>query len=347
MRLERAVQRLWSRCGPPARALWPLSALYCAIARHRRRRFLAHPPEPLPVPGIVVGNISIGGTGKTPAVIALCAWLRRQGWRPGVISRGYGGRGLAAPQRVTAHSRPAEVGDEPVLIARRTGVPVVVSPDRRAAARYLLAQADCDILLADDGLQHYRLARDIEIAMIDGRRRLGNGYCLPAGPLREPPQRLRTVDFILVTDGPPQAGKYPLRLRLGDAWSLRDPACRRPLSAFAGAPVHAVAGIGHPERFFVALEAGGLGIVRHPFPDHHRFRPADLDFAGAKTVLMTEKDAVKCEGLAAADAWAVPADAELPPAFTAALAQRLRNMRHGQETAGNTGMPGDQGPADL
>lgn len=331
--LESLVQRAWARRGLISTLFSPLSWLYCAIARRRRRDFLASPPPPLPLPVVVVGNISVGGTGKTPMVIWLCDWLREQGWRPGVVSRGYGGRVGATPQRVDARSRPEETGDEPLLIALRAQVPLRVCADRVAAARALYAEEGCDIVVADDGLQHYRLPRDIEIAMLDGRRRLGNGRCLPAGPLREPADRLQAVDFVVLTEGEPGPGEQAMALRLGAAWALTDPMRRRELSEFAGAPVHAVAGIGHPERFFAALEALGLRLIRHPFPDHHRFRAADLAFGDKAPVLMTEKDGVKCREFAPDTGWAVPATAELSPAWAAALAERLRKLRNGQKTA--------------
>ncbi|APZ42656.1 tetraacyldisaccharide 4'-kinase [Acidihalobacter ferrooxydans] len=329
MSLEQRVQQLWSRCGPVSTLLLPLSALYCAVVRRRRHAFLAAPPPALPVPVVVVGNITVGGTGKTPMTIALCEWLRGQGWRPGVVSRGYGGSGAREPKSVQAQSRASEVGDEPLLIALRAQVPGCVCADRMAAAQALLDAQACDILIADDGLQHYRLPRDVEIAMLDGRRRLGNGRCLPAGPLREPAIRLQAVDFVIVTEGQPGAGEYGMALRLDAAWALREPTRRQPLSSFAAQPaVHAVAGIGHPERFFAALEAAGLAIVRHAFPDHHGFDADDLAFGDDAPVLMTEKDAVKCLDFAPAACWAVPATADLPPDFTDALAARLRT-HHG------------------
>ena len=313
--------------------LLPLSALYCAVSRRRRDAFLKTPPASLPLPVIVVGNVTVGGTGKTPMTIRLCAWLRELGWRPGVVSRGYGCSTSDRPRRVTDRSTAAEVGDEPLLIALRTQAPVCVCVDRVAAVHALYADDACDIVVADDGLQHYRLPRDLEIAMLDGRRRLGNGYCLPAGPLREPASRLQEVDFVVITEGDARAGEYAMTLHLDETWALHEPSLRKELREFVGATVHAVAGIGNPERFFVALEAAGLRIIRHPFPDHHRYQPDDLGFGDSTPVLMTEKDAVKCREIAPPDCWAVPASAKLPSALTAALAERLRKIRNGQETA--------------
>jgi tetraacyldisaccharide 4'-kinase len=333
MSFESRIQRAWQHRGPLSTILLPLSALYCAVARRRRQAFLRTPPPALPLPVVVVGNVTVGGTGKTPMVIRLCEWLREQGWRPGVVSRGYGGSASDRPLRVTQRSGAAEAGDEPLLIALRAGVPVSVCADRVAAVQALLADESCDIIVADDGMQHYRLPRDVEIAMLDGRRRLGNARCLPAGPLREPPSRLREVDFVVVAEGEPGAGEYAMALHLDEAWSLAEPSQRRELSDFSGVTVHALAGIGNPERFFAALESAGLRILRHPFPDHYRYQAADLIFDDGAPVLMTEKDAVKCREFAPPDCWAVPASAELPPELTAALAERLRKLRNGQKTA--------------
>ena len=333
MSLESRIQRAWAHRGLLSALLLPLSAVYCGVVRRRRRKFLDRPPLPLPLPVVVVGNVTVGGTGKTPMTIALCDWLRAQGWQPGVVSRGYGGRTGLGPLSVSHDSRPEEVGDEPLLIALRARVPVWVCTNRAAAVHALYADDSCDIVVSDDGLQHYRMPRAIEIAMLDGQRRLGNGRCLPAGPLREPAERLEQVDFVVVTGGMREAGEYAMALRLDSAWSLADPTIRQPLSAFGQVRVHAVAGIGNPERFFSALERTGLLVVRHPFPDHHRYGSADLEFADGVPLLMTEKDAVKCREFAPPGCWAVPVSAELPAAFTAALAERLRTLPHGQETA--------------
>ncbi|MEJ2479834.1 MAG: tetraacyldisaccharide 4'-kinase [Acidihalobacter sp.] len=333
MSFESRIQRAWQHRGLLSTLLLPLSALYCAVVRRRRRRFLQTPPPPLPLPVVVVGNVTVGGTGKTPMVIGLCEWLREQGWRPGVVSRGYGGRASDRPLRVTERSSATEAGDEPLLIALRARVPVSVCADRVAAVQALLADGICDIVVADDGMQHYRLPRNVEIAMLDGQRRLGNGRCLPAGPLREPANRLQQADFVVIAGGEPAADEYGMALHLDAAWWLGGPSQRRQLSDFLGMTVHAVAGIGNPERFFAALEATGLRIVRHPFPDHHRYRAGELAFGDSAPVLMTEKDAVKCLEFAPPDCWAVPASAELSPTLTAALAERLRKLRNGQETA--------------
>jgi tetraacyldisaccharide 4'-kinase len=308
---------------------WPLRLLafvYGAVVRHRRRAFLQRrartPCAGLPV--VVVGNLSVGGAGKTPLVIALAEGLRARGWRPGVISRGYGGS-AAGPERVLPQSAPARVGDEPCLIAARSGAPVAIARRRPEALALLAGSREVDLVIADDGLQHYALARDVEILVIDGRRRFGNARLLPAGPLREPPERAAACDFRVVNGGAPEPGEVPMRLVLGAARAL-DGSATQPLSELAGRRVHALAGIGDPERFFDALRALGIEVVPHPFPDHHAFVAADLRFAEPLPLLMTEKDAVKCRAFAAPGRWFVPVSGALPDHFLDALDVRLRRI---------------------
>jgi tetraacyldisaccharide 4'-kinase len=311
--LERWLARRWYGGVPPGLGLRALAGAF-RVARGFRGESA---PQRLPVPVLVAGNFTAGGTGKTPLVIALAKELAARGWRPGIVSRGHGRRS-EQPVRVEDDTPVAESGDEPKLIRERTGLPVFVDRDRVAAARAAVA-AGCDLVIADDGLQHRRLARDVEIEVIDGERGYGNGLLLPAGPLREAP---RPTDFRVVNGDILRKGDFPMHLRLREAVSLADDAERRSLTAFAGAPVHAVAGIGNPERFFSALRATGLQVHEHPFADHHDYERAD--FRGIEgTVLMTEKDAVKCRGLGLRDAWSVPAEADLPVAFFDALAARL------------------------
>ncbi len=278
----------------------------------------------IPVPVVVVGNITVGGTGKTPLVVALAKLLCRAGYRPGVVSRGYGARHRPAPQLVTAASDPACAGDEPVLIARRCGCPVVVDRDRPRGARELVRRG-CDIILADDGLQHYALGRDIEIAVIDGRRRFGNGFLLPAGPLRERRSRLQQVDLV-VANGCARAGEHPMHLRLGPAVNLLDSGRTRALAQWRGCQVTALAGIGDPERFFADLRGYGLQVQGRALPDHHRFRSADLVIDSGQSLLMTEKDAVKCGSWSRAEHWYVPVEAELSEALVEVLLQRLAHL---------------------
>ena len=318
--------RHWGDRDAVALGLSPLAGLFCTAARIRRAYQTSRPRSPLPVPVIVVGNIAVGGTGKTPLVVWLVRRLGEAGLRPGIVSRGYGGRPAREPRLVTAASDPAQVGDEPVLLAARTGAPVAVAVDRSAAARCLLARHGCDILISDDGLQHYRLPRDLEIAVVDGARRLGNGLCLPAGPLREPASRLGEVDQVVV-NGTPGTGELAMGVVGDTAVSLQDPQTVRTLDRFAGQSVHAVAGIGNPSRFFELLQDSGLRVVPHPLPDHHRFTAGDVDLPG--TVLMTEKDAVKCRGMADGRHWYVPVDARPEPALEQALMTAVRSLHDG------------------
>ncbi len=328
--MKRWLERRWYSTEPAPLALRPLAALYGLIADRIAATKKAQALR-LPVPVVVVGNISVGGTGKTPVTIWLVEQARTLGFKPGVISRGYGGQAAQYPLRVTAATDPAECGDEPALIARRAGVPVAVAPDRLAAARLLIEQDGVDLLIADDGLQHYRLARDLEFCVIDGARGLGNGARLPAGPLREPASRLASVDAVIVNGALnvalPAHGKPQLAMRLviERALSLHTGEAV-PLASFKGQTVRAIAGIGHPQRFFSALEAQGLVVIPQPFPDHHRHTAADLAFGDDLPVLMTEKDAVKCAGFARRGLWSVPAEAAFSEADTAHVRKLLSSL---------------------
>jgi tetraacyldisaccharide 4'-kinase len=306
--------------------------VYGGATALRRRAYAASllRSRRVPVPVVVVGNIAVGGTGKTPLTIALAERLRSEGWTPGVASRGYGRRDEASARWVEADTDPSEGGDEPVLIAHRAGVKVRVDRNRVAAAEALV-DAGCDIVVCDDGLQHYRLARDIEIEVIDGRRRYGNGRLLPAGPLREPPERASRCDFRVVNGGGSGEveagfGEWLMQLRAGDAQPLQG-GRPRPLSAFAGQRVHAVAGIGHPERFFAMLRAHDIAVVPHAFGDHQRYSADDFRFGSDLPVLMTEKDAVKCMAFAGPGTYSVPVHAVLPEGFWVGLLDRLPKPR--------------------
>jgi tetraacyldisaccharide 4'-kinase len=338
--LESLLLDLWY--GPRGRRrawpLLPLSGLFRVAAEARRwgYRHDLLPSERPPVPVLVVGNLGVGGTGKTPCVLWLVQRLLGAGLHPGVVSRGYGARPGAAPRLVTADSDPRLVGDEPLLLARRCGCPVAVHPSRPAAARLLVAQAGCDCIVADDGLQHYALGRDIEIGVLDGERRFGNGWCLPAGPLREPRRRWRTLDLRIVT-GAGESGAYRMDLVPGAARNLADPSRSRPLEAFRGSPVHAAAGIGHPQRFFAGLRERGLTIDEQPFPDHFPFRAEDLRFPDQSPVLMTDKDGVKYAQYADPRHWTVPVQAHLPEAAFEDLMALLRGRHLLSDTTKNDG----------
>lgn len=309
----------------------PVAVVYGVAIRLRRRLYLAGLKRSvvLPVPVVVVGNLSVGGTGKTPCTIALVEELRKRGFRPGVVSRGYGGS-QREPLLLGTSPDPRLVGDEPCLIAA-TGVPVAVGRDRPAAAR-LLIDAGCDIVIADDGLQHYRLARDVEICVIDGVRRFGNGRLLPAGPLREPLARLERVDLRVCNGGTAADGEYAMQLRGGDVVNLEG-GQRQLLTALAGQKVHAVAAIGNPSRFFDSLRVAGIDVIAHPFADHHHFTLNDLAFNDSLPILMTDKDAVKCLPFAGSHWWRVPVSAALPEAFYAALIERIERVSKKSEPA--------------
>nr|VFK50220.1 MAG: lipid-A-disaccharide kinase [Candidatus Kentron sp. TUN]VFK51300.1 MAG: lipid-A-disaccharide kinase [Candidatus Kentron sp. TUN] len=331
------LPRIWYRNHHPlGYALAPLSRLFCMAVSVRRFAYGKHliAAQHPGVPVIVVGNITTGGTGKTPLVIWLANFLREHRFRPAIIVRGYGGKATCWPQWVVADTDPDMVGDEAVLLARRTSCCVIAAPDRVVAARALIEHTDCNLILSDDGLQHYALERDVEIAVVDGILGVGNGRCLPAGPLREPVSRLATVDLVVkntpdhnLPESEPDHGEYGMRLISGDPQDVVGKRGARFLDTFKVSPVHAVCGIGHPDRFFRTLRQLGLSIRPHAFPDHHAFRPEDLAFGDDLSILMTEKDAVKCRRFAGPRHWYLPVDAELDPAFGARLLQALSDER--------------------
>jgi tetraacyldisaccharide 4'-kinase len=324
------IERHWYRNDFVSRLLAPLGWFYCLLVWLRRQayRWRLLSTVRLPVPVIVVGNITVGGTGKTPLVVWLAHFLRRDGYHPGIVARGYGGRANDWPKWVEATSDPQEVGDEPVLLARRSRCPVAAGPDRVRAARLLLANHRCDVILSDDGLQHYRLARDLEIAVIDGERRFGNGRCLPAGPLREPITRLHEVDA-RVTQGEPAAGEWGMTLMPDVFHSLVSPEKTVAIEAFRGKPVHAVAGIGYPQRFFALLRRCGLDPIEHPFPDHHPYRAEDIRFDDDYDVIMTEKDAIKCERFANVHGWYLDVTVNPDPHMGESVRKKLRELSYG------------------
>jgi tetraacyldisaccharide 4'-kinase len=336
--MARWLQRQWYRLSLWHLVLWPVSLIFRLLVAVRRwlYRIGLLVSVRLPVPVLVVGNITVGGTGKTPLVLWLAELLRQQGYRPGIISRGYGGR-EGAPESVSAASDPALVGDEPVLLAKRLRCPVWVGADRVEVARALLrARPDCDILISDDGLQHYRLQRDVELVVVDGVRRFGNGACLPAGPLREPLGRLRLVDAVVVNGGAVASGEYAMQLNGFVFRQLRDESREAGLQEFLGQRIDAVAGIGNPARFFDTLRQLGLDVTEHPFPDHHAYQPDDLQYAD--TVIMTEKDAVKCSAFAPENSWYLAVDAEVDTALASHLLEilnsaALKRLEHGRKTA--------------
>lgn len=288
-----------------------------------------------PVPVLCVGNITVGGTGKTPLTIALAKILLANGFRPGVISRGYKAKSKGFPQVVQPDSDALIVGDEPLLIYRKTLCPVVVSPKRSEAIGLLLRKFDCDIIIADDGLQHHALHRDLEIILVDGDRQFGNRYCLPAGPLRESTNRLLTTDFLLVNGGTNamqtalerqfSVSCYKLQLSIGHIYNLADPSLIKEAAYFTSKKVYAVAGIGHPERFFNSLRSLGITFVKKVFPNHHAYRERDFSFCSNEDViLMTEKDAVKCQHFVNANYWVLPVTGELSVDFIEDFMTKIR-----------------------
>ncbi|MGH8558093.1 MAG: tetraacyldisaccharide 4'-kinase [Methylococcales bacterium] len=339
-KLSAWLERQWYSRASPIRILAPLSWIYTWIASLRRAMYssgLLKSSGP-DCPVLVVGNISVGGTGKTPLVIWLAGFLARHGWNPGIISRGYQGKASHWPRQVRPDSDPRVVGDEALLIARRTGCPMAVGPDRVRAALSLQKRARCDIIVSDDGLQHYALKRDLEIAVIDSTRLFGNGYCLPAGPLRERKSRLKQVDLV-VYNGAPRPGGFAMKLVGDKAINNCRPDLKVPLAEFASKPCHALAGIGNPKRFFDFLKARGLTFDSRAFPDHHRFVAEDLCFEDDAAILMTEKDAVKCFRFSAPNHWYVPVQAQLEAKFETRLLQLLEHKSNEPKNARYSGLP--------
>jgi tetraacyldisaccharide 4'-kinase len=305
--------------------------VYGFLSRKRRENYRNHPARRYraSVPVIVVGNITAGGTGKTPLTLALAQALQQQGYSLGIVSRGHGGKQANWPLEVKLDTAPSRCGDEALILASRAACPVVVDPLRTRAVQYLEKHYAPQLILCDDGLQHYALERNIEIVVIDGSRGLGNGRLLPQGPLREPASRLQEASMVVVNGALEQALPgldVPLFIMHLESGQLHNLASAEQLSTAAfqdrypGA-VHAVAGIGNPQRFYRSLEAAGFAIMAHDFPDHHPFRAEDLDLPGTAPVIMTEKDAVKCRGFAGNRHWYLQVDARLPVALLDLLQQ--------------------------
>lgn len=332
--LRKILMRSWQKSNGLTIMLWPLSLVYRLLFALRSQLYkmgvLASYTAPVPV--IVVGNLSVGGTGKTPLVIYLIERLRELGFRPGVISRGYGGDASSYPLLLNANTPVEDSGDEPALIFRRTGAPIVVGPERAADVKLLLDRADVDVIVSDDGLQHLALNRDIEICLLDDTSPLKNLCCLPAGPLREPMSRLGSVDLIVRHQASgavsekaecpaSNAGEFTMGLEPGEPHSLLE---SNQVSFDSSKPLHAIAGIGNPQRFFNTCREIGLTFTAHSFADHHRFEADDLNFNDGLAVLMTEKDAVKCQAFAKPQHWYLPVDAKLSSGFVEALLKKLK-----------------------
>lgn len=308
--------------------LLPLSWLYCAAVQLRRLGYQSGflRSSTLDTIVIVVGNITTGGTGKTPLVIALVALLKDNGYSTGVICSGYGSRCRRGPLQAQAQSSPQDVGDEAVLLARATGGPVFVGSDRVATARALLARHPVDIIISDDGLQHYALQHDLELLVVDGQRQLGNRHCLPAGPLREPATRLETADAVVEHVAQPTACGFWMQYRISKAIPLKSPDVHRKLTEFTRKSGYIIAGSGNNERFFSCLQGYDIPFETHGFADHYNYQPADLEFAANAPVLMTDKDAVKCEAFAKDNWWRVPLETGLSPDFERWVLDRLDQL---------------------
>ncbi len=322
------IESQWQKRGVYAWLMMPLSLLYCTVMILRREAYGSGLLKAYRIgkPVIVIGNLSVGGTGKTPLVIWLANQLARKGIRPAVISRGYGGRAKSFPLLVNAETRAAITGDEPAMIARSLGCPVVIDPDRVAAANWLVERGLCDVILSDDGLQHLALGRDLEIAIISSDKIAGNGLCLPAGPLRENKSRLKSIGVVISREKKSALTAFTMDLLPGECSRLDNPAMRLPLSAFWKSPVHAIAGIGNPEGFFCSLRTAGLEIIPHPFPDHHDYTPVDISFADGLPVIMTEKDAIKCSEFATRNHWAVTTRVEVDEGILIAVLEKIEEF---------------------
>ena len=330
MNLSALLQRAWRKRGVAAGCLLPLAAIFATLVAVRRSLYRRNwlRSERLPVPVVVVGSITVGGSGKTPLTLWLVEALCRHGLRPGIVSRGHGGAGKVS--EVCSNSEANQVGDEPLLLRRRAQVPVFVGRDRVAAARALLAaHPECQLIVSDDGLQHYRLHRDVEIAVLD-RRGVMNGWPLPAGPLREPQARLSQVAALVInTDRTAEADleqrppRFVMRLLGSSFQALAEPRCSCGAADLTGKRLAALAGIGDPQRFFDQLRRLGLDCPCHPFPDHHPFTAGDLAGIEADALLMTEKDAVKCAGLTNRPVWVLPVSAEVEPDLASLVMETL------------------------
>ncbi len=366
--LSQLIDQAWYRGSWWLNFALPAAWLFEAVARRRRSVYQAKPDKQWKpqLPVIVVGNISVGGTGKTPLVIAIAQQLKQQGYHPGIVSRGYGAQASVFPKEVFASTSAGEGGDEPVLIAKRSACPVVIDPDRVAAVQHLLSLHHCDVIISDDGLQHYALGRDIEIVAIDGQRGLGNHRCLPAGPLRESPSRLAEVDFVVINGDrqaedsepgaeEPSASKkdpsavkkqpsalkkessasmvygphqYKMVLRPGQIQALNAAQEAAQPDSQSQQAIHGVAGIGNPQRFFRTLRAQGYQLIEHRFPDHYCYKQGDFDFELPLAIVMTEKDAVKCQSLNLPNSWYLPVDAQLGNEFWQQLFDQLRIIKN-------------------
>ncbi len=314
--------------------LWPLSLLYCFISGVRKYFYQCNilPQKKFPVPVIVVGNIYVGGTGKTPFTIALVQYLQQCGYNPGIVSRGYKSKTKHYPYFVKEDDDALAVGDEAILLSRHCACPVIIDPRRTRAATALLEKHDIDVIVSDDGLQHYAMARDIEILLIDSQRMFGNGWRLPAGPLREGLKRLNSVNFV-VMHGAENKKYSPWHFSLEPyQWvNCKNTQQVLQLDKFSSHTVHAVAAIGNPERFYQSLKTLGLSVIPHSFPDHFVFKADDLSFSNKFPLAMTEKDSVKCLRFAKSDWWYLQIKVKIEQKFFIKLEKCISKIQKKKE----------------
>ena len=323
--IHQQFNRIWYQGSRLYYFLLPLTAIFYLLSQirklyytkiYRRKEFF--------VPVITVGNLTVGGSGKTPMVLYLVTMLKEKGYQPGVIARGYKSKAYS-PIHVDEHCSAADVGDEPLLVFHRTRIPVVVGRDRIKNLNYLVENFSCDIVICDDGLQDYRFMSAVELVMVDGERKFGNQHLLPAGPLREPVSRLSECDYVIASNRPiPELTQYSLSMKAVDTVKLNKPDVRADIDSWAGTTVHAVAGIACPDRFFNMLEKLGINTIKHPFPDHADFEIEDLTFNDQLPVFMTEKDAVKCHNMDLDNTWYIPVDVIMSTQFVSDFNTRLR-----------------------
>lgn len=322
----KALDHYWYDINTVAIFLWPVSLLFRTLVWFRRKAYALGVFESFKVakPLIVIGNLSVGGTGKTPLIIELNKLLTDMDLKVGVISRGYGGTG-PWPHQLTDQSSAAVSGDEPVQLFQRTKLPIVVGPNRVDDAKLLCKENNVDIILADDGLQHYRMQRDLELIVVDQQRQFGNGFCLPAGPLREPLSRLNEKSWCVFNGGDQY---YSFQIKPSNTVQLNTKRTVK-LQYFENKTVHAVAGIGNPQRFFNMLKDNGINVIEHAFQDHHNFTVDDLNFNDDLAVLMTEKDSVKCQNIDNERLWYVAIDITLSDNFITDFKKEVGRLTHG------------------
>lgn len=329
MNSEEIFRRIWKDRNLLTYGLWPISLFYSTAVELRRLGYSSglFAVENFHIPIIVIGNLTVGGTGKTPLTIWAVKFLTERGYSPGVISRGYGRSDPELTRMVTDLSTAEEVADEPLLIKRQTNAPVAVAQKRSDAIRMLMRETDCDVFISDDGLQHLSISSDLKVLLIDGQERFGNNFCLPAGPLRESSRRVNAFDLV-IANGQGQANEYSMDCKFTEAVNVLNRSQTRPLNSFVGDAVKAVAGIQNQDRFFDMLKEQGIESINHSFPDHHDFIPSEFEeiSAGSQTILMTEKDAVKCERFAGPDWWYVGIEATPEASFQEVFARSVANI---------------------